>query len=151
MTHRSLLSAKRAGKHHGAWWHTQEYEKEKLNERVARLSGGVAIIQVGAQTETELKEKKLRVEDALNATKARGPLFGGVPVSACGPVVPVCVGLRMHALPPTAAVQGIPGRTGSAHMQGAPCMHCMLKSHRAAQPMRECNEPAYEGCAAADG
>ena len=49
----------------------QDYEREKLNERVARLSGGVAIIQVGAQTETELKEKKLRVEDALNATKAR--------------------------------------------------------------------------------
>ena len=47
----------------------QDYEREKLNERVARLSGGVAIIQVGAQTETELKEKKLRVEDALNATK----------------------------------------------------------------------------------
>ena len=47
----------------------QDYEKEKLNERIAKLSGGVAIIQVGAQTETELKEKKLRVEDALNATK----------------------------------------------------------------------------------
>ncbi|KAJ0968050.1 hypothetical protein J5N97_024967 [Dioscorea zingiberensis] len=46
----------------------QEYEKEKLNERIAKLSGGVAVIQVGAQTETELKEKKLRVEDALNAT-----------------------------------------------------------------------------------
>ncbi|KAL0855220.1 hypothetical protein Bca101_060372 [Brassica carinata] len=48
----------------------QDYEKEKLNERIAKLSGGVAVIQVGAQTETELKEKKLRVEDALNATKA---------------------------------------------------------------------------------
>ncbi|MEI6913449.1 chaperonin GroEL, partial [Klebsiella pneumoniae] len=45
----------------------QEYEKEKLNERIAKLAGGVAVIQVGAQTETELKEKKLRVEDALNA------------------------------------------------------------------------------------
>lgn len=57
-----------------------EYEKEKLNERIARLSGGVAIIQVGAQTETELKEKKLRVEDALNATKAaveEGIVTGG--------------------------------------------------------------------------
>ena len=52
----------------------QDYEREKLNERVARLSGGVAIIQVGAQTETELKEKKLRVEDALNATKACMPV-----------------------------------------------------------------------------
>ena len=55
----------------------QDYEREKLNERVARLSGGVAIIQVGAQTETELKEKKLRVEDALNATKARPPRAAG--------------------------------------------------------------------------
>ena len=57
-----------------------EYEKEKLNERAARLSGGVAIIQCGAQTETELKEKKLRVEDALNATKAaveEGIVIGG--------------------------------------------------------------------------
>lgn len=58
----------------------QEYEREKLNERVARLSGGVAIIQVGAQTETELKEKKFRVEDALCATKAaveEGIVVGG--------------------------------------------------------------------------
>ncbi|CAM6037852.1 unnamed protein product [Sphagnum compactum] len=58
----------------------QDYEKEKLNERIAKLSGGVAIIQIGAQTETELKEKKLRVEDALNATKAaveEGIVVGG--------------------------------------------------------------------------
>ncbi|XP_076925322.1 ruBisCO large subunit-binding protein subunit beta, chloroplastic-like [Bidens hawaiensis] len=58
----------------------QEYEKEKLKERIAKLSGGVAVIQVGAQTETELKEKKLRVEDALNATKAaveEGIVVGG--------------------------------------------------------------------------
>eukprot|EP00270_Netrium_digitus_P010999 TRINITY_DN3459_c0_g1_i1.p1 TRINITY_DN3459_c0_g1~~TRINITY_DN3459_c0_g1_i1.p1 ORF type:complete len:636 (+),score=229.46 TRINITY_DN3459_c0_g1_i1:104-1909(+) len=58
----------------------QQYEKEKLQERIAKLSGGVAIIQVGAQTETELKEKKLRVEDALNATKAaveEGIVVGG--------------------------------------------------------------------------
>lgn len=57
-----------------------EYEKEKLNERIARMSGGVAVLQVGAQTETELKEKKLRVEDALNATKAaveEGIVTGG--------------------------------------------------------------------------
>ncbi|WJX47222.1 hypothetical protein P8452_33939 [Trifolium repens] len=58
----------------------QDYEKEKLNERIAKLSGGVAVIQVGAQTEIELKEKKLRVEDALNATKAaveEGIVVGG--------------------------------------------------------------------------
>ncbi len=49
---------------------SSEYDKEKLQERLARLSGGVAIIRVGAATETEMKEKKLRIEDALNATRA---------------------------------------------------------------------------------
>jgi chaperonin GroEL len=49
---------------------TSDYDKEKLQERLAKLVGGVAIIQVGAATETELKEKKARVEDALHATKA---------------------------------------------------------------------------------
>ena len=47
-----------------------EFDKEKLQERLAKLSGGVAVIKVGAATETELKERKLRIEDALNATKA---------------------------------------------------------------------------------
>lgn len=47
-----------------------DYDKEKLNERMAKLSGGVAVIHVGAATETEMKEKKYRVEDALNATRA---------------------------------------------------------------------------------
>jgi len=49
---------------------TSDYDKEKLQERLAKLSGGVAIIRVGAATETELKEKKHRVEDALSATRA---------------------------------------------------------------------------------
>lgn len=49
---------------------TSDYDKEKLNERLAKLSGGVAIIRVGAATETELKEKKHRVEDAVSATRA---------------------------------------------------------------------------------
>ena len=49
---------------------TSEFDKEKLQERLAKLSGGVAVIKVGAATETELKERKLRIEDALNATKA---------------------------------------------------------------------------------
>ena len=47
-----------------------EYDKEKLNERIAKLSGGVALIEVGAASEVELKERKLRIEDALNATRA---------------------------------------------------------------------------------
>ena len=49
---------------------TSEFDKEKLQERLAKLSGGVAVIKVGAATETELKEMKLRIEDALNATRA---------------------------------------------------------------------------------
>ncbi len=49
---------------------TSEYDKEKLSERLAKLAGGVAVINVGAATETELKEKTLRIEDALNATRA---------------------------------------------------------------------------------
>jgi chaperonin GroEL len=49
---------------------TSDYDKEKLQERLAKLAGGVAIIRVGAATETEMKEKKARVEDALNATRA---------------------------------------------------------------------------------
>ncbi len=49
---------------------TSEFDREKLQERLAKLSGGVAVIKVGAATETEMKEKKLRIEDALNATKA---------------------------------------------------------------------------------
>jgi chaperonin GroEL len=49
---------------------TSSYDKEKLNERLAKLAGGVAVIKVGAATETEMKEKKARVEDALNATRA---------------------------------------------------------------------------------
>lgn len=49
---------------------TSEFDREKLQERLAKLTGGVAVIQVGAATETELKERKLRIEDALNATKA---------------------------------------------------------------------------------
>lgn len=49
---------------------TSDYDREKLQERLAKLSGGVAVIRVGAATETEMKEKKLRIEDALNATRA---------------------------------------------------------------------------------
>ncbi len=59
---------------------TSEFDKEKLQERLAKLAGGVAVIKVGAATETELKERKLRIEDALNATKAaveEGIVAGG--------------------------------------------------------------------------
>ncbi len=59
---------------------TSEFDREKLQERLARLSGGVAVLRVGATTETEMKEKKLRIEDALNATRAaveEGIVAGG--------------------------------------------------------------------------
>ena len=59
---------------------TSDYDREKLQERLAKLSGGVAVIKVGAATETEMKEKKDRVDDALNATKAaveEGIVIGG--------------------------------------------------------------------------
>ena len=59
---------------------TSEFDKEKLQERLAKLAGGVAVIRVGAATETEMKEAKLRMEDALAATRAaveEGIIAGG--------------------------------------------------------------------------
>jgi chaperonin GroEL len=73
---------------------TSEFDKEKLQERLAKMAGGVAVIKVGAPTETELKEKKLRMEDALAATRAT--VEGGI----------ICGGgsAFIHALPNTKAV-----------------------------------------------
>ena len=68
---------------------TSDYDKEKLQERVAKLAGGVAVIKVGAATEVEMKEKKDRVEDALHATRAaveEGVVAGGG-VACCAPVL----------------------------------------------------------------
>ncbi len=74
---------------------TSDFDKEKLQERLAKLSGGVAVIKVGAATETEMKEKKLRIEDALNATKAaveEGIVAGGgVALADCIPAVEALV------------------------------------------------------------
>lgn len=73
---------------------TSEFDKEKLQERLAKLAGGVAVIQVGAATETELKEKKLRIEDALNATRAaveEGIVAGGG--TALVDVIPALAGV----------------------------------------------------------
>lgn len=64
----------------GEMGNAEEFEKERYKERIAKLSGGVAVIKVGAATETEMKEKKLRIEDALNATRAaveEGIIAGG--------------------------------------------------------------------------
>ncbi|MGA2206688.1 MAG: chaperonin GroEL [Terracidiphilus sp.] len=75
---------------------TSDYDKEKLQERLAKLVGGVAIIKVGAATETELKEKKARVEDALHATRAaveEGIVpGGGVSLVRCMPAVQALIG-----------------------------------------------------------
>jgi chaperonin GroEL len=75
---------------------TSDYDKEKLQERLAKLVGGVAIIKVGAATETELKEKKARVEDALHATRAaveEGIVpGGGVALVRCMPAVQTLIG-----------------------------------------------------------
>ena len=75
---------------------TSEFDREKLQERLAKLSGGVAVIKVGAATETELKEMKLRIEDALNATRAaveEGIVAGGG--TALVNVIPVVEALEL--------------------------------------------------------
>jgi chaperonin GroEL len=76
---------------------TSDYDREKLQERLAKLVGGVAVIKVGAATETEMKEKKARVEDALNATRAAVEegivLGGGVALVRCAKVLDVMSGV----------------------------------------------------------
>ena len=74
---------------------TSDFDREKMQERVAKLSGGVAVIKVGAATEVEMKDKKLRIEDALNATKAavqEGVVAGGgtAPINAIPAVRELC-------------------------------------------------------------
>ena len=74
---------------------TSDFDREKLQERLAKLAGGVAVIKVGAATEVEMKEKKLRIEDALNATKAaveEGIVAGGgtAPINAIPAVKALC-------------------------------------------------------------
>ena len=77
---KALIDARISSIKHQAEETTSEFDKEKLQERLAKLAGGVAVIQVGAATETELKEKKQRIEDALAATRAaveEGIVSGG--------------------------------------------------------------------------
>ncbi len=78
---------------------TSDFDREKLQERLAKLAGGVAVIKVGAATEVEMKDKKLRIEDALNATKAaveEGIVAGGgtAPINAIPAVDAVCSSLE---------------------------------------------------------
>ena len=78
--HRDAVSARVASIRRELENTDSDYDREKLNERIAKLAGGVAVIKVGAPTETELKNRKLRIEDALNATRAaveEGIVAGG--------------------------------------------------------------------------
>ena len=78
---------------------TSDFDREKLQERLAKMAGGVAVIKVGAATEVEMKDKKLRIEDALNATKAavqEGVVAGGgtAPINAIPAVRELCDSLE---------------------------------------------------------
>ncbi len=87
---------------------TSDYEREKLQERLAKLSGGVAVIKVGAATETEMKDKKFKIEDALNATKAaveEGIVPGGG--SALAKIVPKLHGHIITSSPTSAERVGM--------------------------------------------
>ena len=75
------------------------YDKEKLQERLAKLAGGVAVIKVGAATETEMKDRKLRLEDAINATKAASGR--GHPSPAVAPPWPTWLLNWKHGRTPT--------------------------------------------------
>ena len=104
---------------------TSDYDREKLQERLAKLAGGVAVIKVGAATETEMKEKKLRIEDALNATKAaveEGIVAGGGvayvnAISAVEKLIPEVegdekTGVRIIAAALTAPIRQISANAG---------------------------------------
>ena len=107
---------------------TSEFDREKTTERLAKLAGGVAVVKVGAATETELKERKLRIEDALNATKAavqEGIVSGG--------------GVALvNTIPAVAAY--VEGLTGDAKTGGAIIVRALE------EPVRQIAENAgYEG------
>ena len=118
---------------------TSDYDREKLQERLAKLAGGVAVINVGAATETEMKEKKARVEDALHATRAaveEGIVPGGgvallrclTAIDAVKPsndderigvdIVKRAVESPVRALANNAGVEGSVDRRGSQEAQG---------------------------------
>ena len=102
-------------------YHFSDYDREKLQERLAKLAGGVAVINVGAATEVEMKERKLRIEDALNATRAaveEGIVPGGG--TACLTLFQQGRGqaaVRNHAGDVKTGVSDRPARPGGA---GAP-------------------------------
>ena len=118
---------------------TSDYDKEKLQERLAKLVGGVAVIKVGAATETEMKEKKARVEDALHATRAaleEGILPGGgvallraaATVKAKGLTHDGAVGYQIVVRACSAPLCALAGATGNAN--DAETIRLAAASHR---------------------
>ena len=79
-----------------------EFDREKTQERLAKLAGGVAVIKVGAATETELKERKLRIEDALNATKAA--VQEGIVAGGGTALVNAIPAVKAYVVPPPATI-----------------------------------------------
>jgi chaperonin GroEL len=119
---------------------TSDYDREKLQERLAKLIGGVAVINVGAATETEMKEKKARVEDALNATRAaveEGIVPGG------GVALVRCLAALEKIK--IKADQKAGCQSGHARHRGTPssdCLQCRLRRqrrHRQSQKRRRFN------------
>ena len=113
---------------------TSDYDKEKLQERLAKLAGGVAIIKVGAATEVELKEKKHRIEDALSTTRAaveEGLVAGGVAVIKVGAATEVELKEKKHriedALSTTRAAveEGIVAGGGTTLVQAIPALDAL--------------------------
>jgi chaperonin GroEL len=110
---------------------TVDYEKEKFNERIAKLSGGVAVIKVGAATETELKEKKDRIEDALNATRAAVEegisSGGGLALVLARPTSDETVG---GAIVRKAIVEPLKIIASNAGYEGLDVLYNVLSSHK---------------------
>ena len=102
---------------------TSDYDKEKLQERLAKLAGGVAVIRVGGATEVEVKEKKDRVDDALNATRAA--VEEGIVPAAASP----CCALRSPSRRPASTPTRRPASTSCVAL-------CRLRSARSQQRRR---------------
>ena len=119
---------------------TSDYDREKLQERLAKLVGGVAVIKVGAATETEMKEKKARVEDALNATRAaveEGVVPGGgvAFLRACKALEQS--GLQGDQRVGSEIIRRAPGRTPRARLRPMPAQ----KAPVVVQRLKEMGEP----------
>jgi hypothetical protein len=110
-----------------------DYDREKLNERIAKLAGGVAVIKVGAPTETELRNRKLRIEDALNATRAaveEGIVAGGGNWAANGGWMngrKLVLGLATLALGETDLTALTAGAAGLRRVAAAPVLALLLE------------------------